>query len=319
MIEPGATAPDFTLRDQDGEEVALVRLRRPQGPAGLLSGRLQPRLHRPALHLPGGARRDRGRGATSSSAISVDRVLGHKAFREQLGLDDAAARRLPSQGRGVAAAYGAYLPDWGTANRSLVLVGEDGVVRWSHAVADAARDPRRQPDLRRRSKPRPERRDRAHQRRRPASRPDDHVRGEGPRRSSTSTSAARTARRPGGRSRRCRCASLSATSRGQQAPAGAGAARRGRGRRRARAGFFEMVDSLFADRGRDGRPAPLGARRASRPRPRALRARAALRGRSPSGCGATSRAACGPASPATPAAFARGATDSRSSDLRIGG
>ena len=29
--------------------------------------------------------------------------------------------------------YGAYQDDFGTDNRSLVLVGEDGVVRWSYA------------------------------------------------------------------------------------------------------------------------------------------------------------------------------------------
>ena len=51
----------------------------------------------------------------------------------------------------MSSAYGAYLPDWGTTNRSLVLVGEDGVVRWSHAEADAGRDPRRESHLRRAS------------------------------------------------------------------------------------------------------------------------------------------------------------------------
>ena len=33
----------------------------------------------------------------------------------------------------VSRAYGAYLEDWGTPNRSLVLIDEEGIVRWVHA------------------------------------------------------------------------------------------------------------------------------------------------------------------------------------------
>jgi len=34
-----------------------------------------------------------------------------------------------------------YQEDFGTTNRSLVLVGEDGVVRWSHATASVKEIP----------------------------------------------------------------------------------------------------------------------------------------------------------------------------------
>jgi alkyl hydroperoxide reductase subunit AhpC len=34
----------------------------------------------------------------------------------------------------MSSAYGAYLPDYGTTNRSLVVVDEDGTVKWSHAT-----------------------------------------------------------------------------------------------------------------------------------------------------------------------------------------
>ena len=34
--------------------------------------------------------------------------------------------------------YGAYQEDFGANNRSLVLVGEDRVVRWSHAAPSPA-------------------------------------------------------------------------------------------------------------------------------------------------------------------------------------
>ena len=73
MIEPGATAPDFTLRDHGGKKVSLSDL-------------------------------------TDQKLVLAFYPKGE-----------------------MSSAYGAYLPDWGTTNRSLVLVGEDGVVRWSHA------------------------------------------------------------------------------------------------------------------------------------------------------------------------------------------
>ncbi len=33
----------------------------------------------------------------------------------------------------VSRLYGAYLEEWGTPNRSVVLIDEDGIVRWVHA------------------------------------------------------------------------------------------------------------------------------------------------------------------------------------------
>ena len=49
----------------------------------------------------------------------------------------------------VSRAYGAYLEDCGTPNRSLVLIDDEGMVALGRTSADAARDPGRQPDLRR--------------------------------------------------------------------------------------------------------------------------------------------------------------------------
>jgi peroxiredoxin (alkyl hydroperoxide reductase subunit C) len=63
--------------------------------------------------------------------ISVDSTFAHKAFREKLGLEMTLLADFHPKGE-VAAAYGAYLPDWGTTNRSLVLIDEDGVVQWVH-------------------------------------------------------------------------------------------------------------------------------------------------------------------------------------------
>ena len=63
--------------------------------------------------------------------ISVDHSWAHRAFRKALGLEFTLLADFHPKGE-VSAAYGAYLDDWGTANRSLVLIDPEGVVRWVH-------------------------------------------------------------------------------------------------------------------------------------------------------------------------------------------
>jgi peroxiredoxin len=66
------------------------------------------------------------------AGVSVDSAFCHHAFREQLGLTMPLLADFHPKGE-MSSAYGAYRPDRGANNRSLVLVGEDGKVRWSHA------------------------------------------------------------------------------------------------------------------------------------------------------------------------------------------
>ena len=131
MIEAGASAPEFTLRNQDGEKVSLAELR----------GRRSLLVFYPADFSPVcndqlsiyqevlGELRDARRRALG---ISVDGVWTHKAFSESLGLEIPLLADFHPKGE-VASAYGAYLEKWGTTNRSLVLIDEDGKVAWSHA------------------------------------------------------------------------------------------------------------------------------------------------------------------------------------------
>jgi peroxiredoxin len=131
MIEPGARAPDFTLPDQDRNEVSL----------GDYAGRRLVLAFYPADFSP--VCTDQlsiyqevldeieGRGA-SLVGISVDSVYCHRAFREQLNLTIPLLADFHPKGD-VSRAYGAYLEDYGTATRSLVLIGPDGAVEWSHA------------------------------------------------------------------------------------------------------------------------------------------------------------------------------------------
>ena len=132
MIEPGTKAPDFTLRDQDLNKVSL----------GDFAGRRVLLVFYPGDFSPVcsdqlsvyqevlGEISERG---ASLVGISVDGVFAHKAFREQLGLEMPLLADFHPKGA-VSQAYGAYLPDRGFNNRSLVLVGPDGTVEWSYAA-----------------------------------------------------------------------------------------------------------------------------------------------------------------------------------------
>jgi peroxiredoxin len=130
VIAAGEAAPDFTLRDQDGEEVSLsdYRGRRvllvfyPFDFSSVCSDQLsvyqevKPELEEKGVELVG---------------ISVDHIHAHRAFREKLGIDTQLLADFEPKGE-VAKAYGSYFEPAGMANRTLVLVDADGKVEWSY-------------------------------------------------------------------------------------------------------------------------------------------------------------------------------------------
>jgi peroxiredoxin len=130
LISPGTEAPGFTLIDQDGEPVSLADFRGRKVVLVFYPGDFSPvctdQLSIYQEVLP----QIKEQGATLL-AISVDSRWAHAAFREKLGIQIPLLADFHPKGE-VAGAYGAYLPDYGTANRSLVLVDGDGVVRWVH-------------------------------------------------------------------------------------------------------------------------------------------------------------------------------------------
>jgi len=130
LISPGTEAPGFTLTDQDGEPVSLEDFRGRRVVLVFYPGDFSPvctdQLSIYQEVLP----QIEEQGATLLG-ISVDSRWSHAAFRERLGIQIPLLADFHPKGA-VADAYGAYLPDYGTANRSLVLVDENGVVRWVH-------------------------------------------------------------------------------------------------------------------------------------------------------------------------------------------
>jgi peroxiredoxin len=128
VIEVGEKAPDFSLPNHKGEQVSLsdYRGRRvmlafyPSDFSPVCSDQLsiyqevKPSLDEAGLEVVG---------------ISIDHSWAHRAFRKQLNLDFTLLADFHPKGE-VAERYGAYLSDYGTSNRSLVLVDPEGVVSW---------------------------------------------------------------------------------------------------------------------------------------------------------------------------------------------
>ena len=63
--------------------------------------------------------------------ISIDHPYAHKAFQEKLGIETTLLADFEPKGE-VARAYGSYVEKIGMANRTLVLIDEDGVVEWTY-------------------------------------------------------------------------------------------------------------------------------------------------------------------------------------------
>jgi len=130
MIERGARAPDFTLPDQDGNEVSLSDL---EGQTSVLvfypldfSPVCTDQLNVYQEVLP--ELEERG---ARVYGISVDSAFAHKAFREHLGVTIPLLADFNPKGE-VARAYGVYIDERGHSQRALVMVGPDLRVVWSH-------------------------------------------------------------------------------------------------------------------------------------------------------------------------------------------
>ena len=129
MIAVGEQAPDFTLRNQDGEKVSLSDYRGRKvmlvfypgdfspvcGDQFSIYQEVKPEIEEKGVELVG---------------ISVDGFFAHKAFQEKLGFDTTLLSDFEPKGE-VARAYDSYVEKFGFANRTLILI-DDGVVAWTY-------------------------------------------------------------------------------------------------------------------------------------------------------------------------------------------
>jgi peroxiredoxin len=139
LIEPGTRAPDLTLRDQDGNEVSL----------GDFSGRRLLLVFYPLdfspvctdqLSLYQEVLDEIEAKGAALVGVSVDSAFCHRAFREHLNLTMPLLADFHPKGE-MSRAYGAYREDRGATNRSLVLIDEEGTVKWSFASPSTAEIP----------------------------------------------------------------------------------------------------------------------------------------------------------------------------------
>ncbi len=130
MIAAGDKAPDFTLRNQDGEDVSLADFSGkkvllvfyPFDFSSVCSDQLAVYQEvKPEIEAKG----------VTMLGISVDHPYAHKAFQEKLGIDTTLLADFEPKGE-VAKAYGSYVDGVGMANRTLVLIDEDGTVEWAY-------------------------------------------------------------------------------------------------------------------------------------------------------------------------------------------
>jgi peroxiredoxin len=130
IIAPGSAAPEFTLMREDltpftredllGATSVLVFY--PFAFSEVCTGQLQ-------VYEEGRAELA-GQGATLYG-VSCDSVHVQRAFRRQLGVQIEQLSDFEPKGD-ACRAFGAWFAPAGTSHRALVIVGPDGVVRWSH-------------------------------------------------------------------------------------------------------------------------------------------------------------------------------------------
>ena len=138
-LELGGPAPDFTLRDQFGQDVTLSSFHGsksvmlffyPAAFSGVCTGEMAGIRHRLADFLTFD---------TEVLAISTDPMFALRAFADADGLNFPLLSDFWPHGE-VARAYDVFDERKGTARRSSYIVDTEGIVRW--AIHNAAADGR---------------------------------------------------------------------------------------------------------------------------------------------------------------------------------
>ena len=127
-VQPGDTAPDFTLPSTVGEKVTLSSYRGKKSVVLLFypldfSPTCSVETKQCAEMLP-----TKGGGDVEVLGISVDSLWAHKAFAAQQGISYPLLADFHPKGA-VAEKYGVYLPDKGISARTAFIVGKDGKIK----------------------------------------------------------------------------------------------------------------------------------------------------------------------------------------------
>jgi peroxiredoxin (alkyl hydroperoxide reductase subunit C) len=132
VVAPGRRAPEFSLQTHDGAAFTRADL---EGATTLLV--FYPFAFSPVctqqLSLYQEVLAELGERGVTLYGVSCDATYSQEAFRRQLGVEFAQLSDFEPKGA-ASAAFGVLHPG-GFPERALVLVGPDGVVRWSYEAA----------------------------------------------------------------------------------------------------------------------------------------------------------------------------------------
>ena len=127
-VEVGSQAPDFTLRNENGEEVTLSSLRG-QNVVLVFYPFAFSSICTKELHDVTGLEQKFGDAHAQVFGVSVDSPFTLKAFRKQENLTPHLLSDFEPKGA-VAQQYGAYLDGLGFATRATFVIDKDGKVAW---------------------------------------------------------------------------------------------------------------------------------------------------------------------------------------------
>jgi peroxiredoxin len=130
MIEPGTPAPDFKLRDQDGEKVTLESLRGQTTVLVFYPSDFSP-VCTDQLNVYQEVLGDLEAAGAKLYGVSVDSAWTHKAFQDRLGITIPLLADFHPKGE-VARSFGVYNEDRGVSKRALVMIGPDLEVKWAY-------------------------------------------------------------------------------------------------------------------------------------------------------------------------------------------
>ena len=130
ILAPGTPVPEFTLKREDGSDFTREDL---LGHTTVLV--FYPFAFSPTctdqLQIYEEALEDFAAQGATLYGVSTDSAWAQKAFKEKLGVTIEQLSDFEPKGE-TSRAFGAYFAPGGMTNRALVIVGPDGVVRWSH-------------------------------------------------------------------------------------------------------------------------------------------------------------------------------------------
>jgi mycoredoxin-dependent peroxiredoxin len=129
VVAPGTPAPDFTLQTEDGGKLTLADLKGSTTVLVFFPFAFSPICTDQFSVYQEVLGEFEARGA-NLYGVSCDATWSLKAFREKLGVSIPMLSDFEPKGE-TCRAYGVYHPA-GFAQRALVIVDPDGIVKWSY-------------------------------------------------------------------------------------------------------------------------------------------------------------------------------------------